>query len=283
MEFNPQLPSLSQFLHHQRIKASLDGKHDHLAKYYKDSLPNFIIIGAAKSATTSLAHLLERHDQIHFSSAKEPKFFGRNYGRGWTWYSSFFEAGRDLPLRGEASTMYSSGSPSFRYTPELIKHHLGLIKLVYLIRHPMKRIVSHWRHYKGRHPDCPSFDNLLRSTDLRKRIIETSLYYKQLQRYLNIFPETCIHCMTFEELTATPKITLRRLFRFLGVRPKFRKILKKGKIPNHNVAGAKGRTMIDTPRWPPILKQQVLEIVRPDAERMLQHMGRPLDTWDWGH
>ena len=174
---------------HRAIRDSLAGHHDHLANPYRSFLPNFIVIGAAKSATTSLAEIFYKHDQIHFSSAKEPKFFGRNYERGWAWYAHFFEKGGHLSLRGEASTMYTSSSPAFSFTPELIKHHLGIIKLIYLVRHPMQRIVSHWRHYKGRHSDCPDFNTLMESKLLRGRIVESSLYHAQLQRYLTVFPK----------------------------------------------------------------------------------------------
>ena len=265
----------------KKLRESLAGKHDHLAKRYQNSLPNFIVIGAAKSATTSLAKVLSRHPDIHFSSAKEPKFFGRNYHKGWDWYAHFFESGRERQLRGEASTMYSSSSHEFQYTPQLIHHHLGIIKLIYVVRHPMKRIVSHWRHYRGKHPDCPDFQHILRNKPMRKRVVEASLYHQHLKRSLHVFPSDVIHCMTYEELISQPRTTLSAMFSFLGVKAKLGKVLRKGKIPTKNMAGTKGRVLVDPPVWSPRLKQELLDIVRPDAELMLHHMGRPLDTWDW--
>ena len=264
-----------------RLKESLEGKHDHLAEDYKHCLPNFIVIGAAKSATTSLAKIMKKHKDIHFSSAKEPKFFGRNYLRGWDWYGHFFETGRDQLLRGEASTMYSSSSYEFQYTPQLIHHHLGLIKLIYVVRHPIKRLISHWRHYRGKHPDCPNFEDLLRVKSMRKRIVDASLYHQQLTRYLKFFPADLIHCMIYEDLISKPKATLSQMFKFLGVKPRLGKVLRKGKIPTQNMAGSKGRAFVEIPAWQPGFQQDLLEIIRPDAELMLQHMGRPADTWDW--
>ena len=281
-EFNLSLRNhLRQFQFHRIINDSLAGRHDHLADPHRAYLPNFIVIGAAKSATTSLAKIFYRHDLIHFSSNKEPKFFGRNYSRGWAWYSHFFEKGAHLPLRGEASTMYSSTSPSFSATPQLLRHHLGEIKLIYLIRHPLQRIVSHWRHYRGRHPDCPDFEDLMRSRLLRRQIVEASLYHAQLERYRAVFPSDSIHCLTMEELIERPGRTIRSLFRFLGVKPRIRKVLNKGKLPTRNVAGSKGRDLVAMPIWPAALKQEVIDLIRPDAEQMLAHMGKPLDTWDW--
>ena len=90
MDFLLPINSLARSIHlQQQLKRSLAGKHDHIASLYKQYLPNFIVIGAAKSATTSLAKIMTKHKDIHFSSAKEPKFFGRNYLRGWDWYGHF--------------------------------------------------------------------------------------------------------------------------------------------------------------------------------------------------
>ena len=75
------------------IKESLRGDYDGLIEEKKSSLPNFIIIGAAKSATTTLTTILPRHPDIFISKPKEPKFFGRYHSRGWEWYASRFEAG----------------------------------------------------------------------------------------------------------------------------------------------------------------------------------------------
>ena len=54
------------------------------------------------------------------------------------------------PLRGEARTMYSSFYGYYARSPELIHHLLGNIPLIYLVRHPLRLIESHWRHWKGR-------------------------------------------------------------------------------------------------------------------------------------
>ena len=102
------------------IKADLKGKVSGFCEKQYSSLPNFIIIGAAKSATTTLTTVLQRHPDVFVSKPKEPKFFGRNYNKGWEWYASRFVAGKKVLLRGEASTMYSSSLFSYRWSPELM-------------------------------------------------------------------------------------------------------------------------------------------------------------------
>ena len=265
----------------QQIHCSLQGKHDRIAAIYRAQLPSFIIIGAAKSATTSLATALGCHPDIQISQSMEPKFFGRNYLRGWEWYANQFEADPRRPLRGEASTMYSSSYGSYVRTPELIRHHLGCIPLVYLVRHPLRRIESHWRHWRGRSKHCPPFDQLLRSPRLRQRVVEASLYHQQWQRYRRWFPQQSMLSITTEELSAQPQSSLQRILNFIGAAPNCSGLLEKGNLPLMNPAGSKGRRDVAPPSWSDELKQQTIDLIRPDSERFLASTGRPSTTWRW--
>ena len=265
----------------QQIHRSLQGKHDRIAAIYRAQLPSFIIIGAAKSATTSLATALGCHPEIQISQSMEPKFFGRNYLRGWEWYANQFEADPQRPLRGEASTMYSSSYGSYARTPELILHHLGPIPLIYLVRHPLRRIESHWRHWRGRSKHCPTFDKLLCSPRLRQRVVEASLYHQQWQRYQRWFPQQSMLSITTEELSAQPQFTLQRILSFIGATPDCSRLLKKGELPLMNPAGSKGRRDVAPPSWSDELKQQTIDLIRPDSERFLVSTGRPINTWAW--
>ena len=263
------------------IKADLKGKISGFCEKQYSSLPNFIIIGAAKSATTTLTTVLQRHPDVFVSKPKEPKFFGRNYNKGWKWYASRFVAGEKVLLRGEASTMYSSSLFSYRWSPELMCRFLPRLKLIYVVRDPLDRIVSQWRHHRGRNPDCAGFSDLMRDRDLKRRIVGCSMYYKQLTRYRLFFPDEQIHCLTFEDLLSSPKETLRAMLRFLGVKPRVKMLLgSRGCLPLENKAGAKGRGYVQKPEWSPALRGKVLRKIRPDAKKMLLHMGKPSDYWE---
>ena len=114
---------LSDLRCYRAIKNSLAGRHDHIAKAYQQQWPNFIIIGSAKSATTTLATVLGRDPENQISRSMEPKFFGRNDRRGWEWYGQQFSGAKRHRLRGEASTMYTSSYRSYQHTPQLIRPH----------------------------------------------------------------------------------------------------------------------------------------------------------------
>ena len=282
MDSEPELSRGLRFWRlRQQIQRSLNGEHDRIAAVYRSQLPTFIIIGAAKSATTSLATALGHHPEIQISRWMEPKFFGKNYVCGWEWYANQFEDDPRRPLRGEASTMYSSSYGSYARTPELIRHHLGSIPLIYLVRHPLRRIESHWRHWHGRIQDCPPFDQLLHSPRLRLRVVEASLYHQQLQRYLRWFPQQSMLSITTEELTTQPQSTLERILSFIGATPDCSGLLERGKLPLMNPAGSKGRKYVAAPNWSDELKQQTIDLIRPDSERFLASTGRPIDTWSW--
>ena len=81
--------------------------------------PDFIVIGAMKSATTTLHEQLARQPGIFMSRPKEPNFFSDDaiYARGWGWYSSLFQAADLGSLRGESSTHYTK-LPTFPRTVE---------------------------------------------------------------------------------------------------------------------------------------------------------------------
>lgn len=264
------------------IEAGLRGEHQAEVEQLGRRLPNFIIIGAAKSATTTLTTILPRHPDFFISRPKEPKFFGRRYDKGWAWYGRLFKSGRQHRLRGEGSTMYASSLSSFAHTPALMHRYLPELKLVYVVRDPLDRIVSQWRHRKGRQRRTPDFSALMSSRHLRKLVVGCSLYHQQLQRFRAFYPDTQIHCLTFEELIAQPRQTLTQLLTFLGAdtRPEqVELLLDAGRLPRVNEAGDKGRELVAAPAWTPRLRQQVLDVVRPDAELLLTSIGKPLETW----
>ena len=267
--------------HKKLLLEGLSGVHTDLANQHQNYLPNFIIIGAAKSATTALTTALLKHPDIFISKPKEPKFFGRNYRKGWSWYASRFEDGKSFALRGEASTMYTSKMKKFIHTPELMYRYLPNLKLIYIVRNPLDRIVSQWRHYRGRHPNCGDFKELIRDIHMRRLIIGCSMYFERISRFREFYPDEQIYCMTFEDLLTKPERSLQKTLNFLGVDPLVKQMLDhNGLLPLENESGAKGRGYVEKPKWGSKLKSKVLRRIQPDAEQMLAYMGKPLNYWN---
>src|SRR4051812_36073420 len=106
------------------------------------TLPTFLVIGAAKSGTTSLHSYLDLHPRVAMSEPKEPSFFNRE---DWEirrdWYESLFDPAAEV--RGESSTAYTR-YPIVRGAPERIRALVPDAKLVYVVRDPIDRLVAHW-------------------------------------------------------------------------------------------------------------------------------------------
>src|SRR5688572_23391478 len=79
---------------------------------YRSRLPDFIVIGAAKSGTTSLHAYLARQQGLRSAHRKEPEFFSRYYAKGPRWYASHF------PRRVQG-TLHFESTPEYLPSPEV--------------------------------------------------------------------------------------------------------------------------------------------------------------------
>jgi len=263
------------------IKKGLKGKYLAFANKNRHLLPNFIIIGSAKSATTTLRIVLQNHPDIFFSGMKEPKFFGKNFDKGWEWYTSRFILGENFPLRGEASTMYTSNSKKYRRSAKLMNIYLPEIKLIYIVRNPCDRLVSQWRHRKGRDQNTPEFNSITTNKRLRRLLVGCSMYYKRLSEYRKYYQDKQIHCITYEDFLSKPNEILENTQLFLGVEPRSKDLLlENGNLPLENKAGEKGRVYVEKPKWDNEVKEKILQKIRPDAKEMLTYMGKSTDYWE---
>jgi len=188
-------------------------------------LPNLLIIGAAKAGTTSLHKYLSLHPQIYMSRRKELSFFDsthRHWALGVDWYKTNFNAA--YPVNGEASPQYSR-YPKITGVPERIRQVLGKDpKIVYLVRDPVDRIVSHyvqiveWASVTSWAPPVRPFDELLPDIENDDEFyIQGSSYFYQIAQYRKVFPEENILVVLQERLSKDRAGTLGRIFHFLGV------------------------------------------------------------------
>ena len=194
------------------------------------TLPNFIVIGAPKCATTSLHAYLATHPQIFMSQQKELHFFLDKPWGGWKlgldWYREQFEEGREYSLRGESSPGYSIDG----FTADVVEKMAALLpeaKLVYMLREPLARTRSHYTEelYNHHIPPDLSLQQILAAGpdepgilgDNYRSMVYTSLYHKQLSLYLQHYSLEQIYFMTMETLQDQPLEALRGLFRFLEV------------------------------------------------------------------
>lgn len=201
------------------------------------TLPNFIIIGAAKCGTTSLCHYLDQHPQIFMSPEKEPRFFAPEFytkytngpvRRGslrpkmsWQEYKGLFKGVKNEKAIGEASTEYL-------FLPEVskrIKSALPDVKLITILRNPADRAFSAYCYQLRDGCENLSFSEALADEEKRTQenwrpgwlYKQNGFYFEQLSRYFSHFEKHQIKIYLYEELDSKPLETLASIFNFLEV------------------------------------------------------------------
>lgn len=185
---------------------------------HQDSLPNLIVIGAMKCGTTALYYYLSKHPQIKMSRRKEMMFFSHEFRwkRGVAWYRSNFRG--DEPVKGEVSPQYTE-YPQRTGVAERMYSVVPDAKLIYLVRDPIDRMLSHYVHSYANHTEHRDAAEAL--SDLQSPYVTWSQYFMQLEQYLQYYPRENILVVDQSDLYHNRLSTLQRVFRFLGVDDSF--------------------------------------------------------------
>lgn len=179
-------------------------------------LPTFFIVGAAKAGTTSLHAYLAVHPDIAMTTTKEPAVFERDDWREClAAYEPLFP--RRARVRGEASTAYSA-YPWAPEVPDRVRQVVPEAKIVYLVRDPVDRAVSHYAQNRYDGYRARSWDDILRDVDdPLNAVVACSRYATQLLRWTERFGERRVLVVEHAELLANRQATVREVLRFLDV------------------------------------------------------------------
>ncbi len=281
-----------------------------------DALPRFFVIGAPKSATTTVCYHLARHPEVCFSQPKEPHFFSndKTFARGLEWYQTCFHLEPGHRVIGEGSMSYTICAV-YPHTVQRLKESYPDAKFVYIVRHPIDRIRSHamqaWSD--GAAPSSWSLERVLRAVPA---VVDPSRYWTQLSCWLEAFDEEEFHIEFYESVASDLRGVLERICSFVGVDPE--------KVPSalseaRNVSsdkralsptvyrasriakslGLRWKLMPrQTKRWmssvPGLMRKypsadlwasselpRLIDEIRPEAERFLEFAEKPLEYWSW--
>lgn len=184
------------------------------------TLPNFLIIGAAKAGTTSLYHYLAQHPDVFMSPIKETNHFcdegtlvdGAPAIRDRAAYQALFAPAAGRAAIGEASPKYLNDVSA----PDRIHAELPGVRLIVSLRNPADRAYS---SYLGRIRDGAETRTAEEALRPGNYAFDTSLYSPRLERYFRRFPRERIEVILFDDLAARPAETLRQICRFLEIEP----------------------------------------------------------------
>lgn len=248
-------------------------------------MPDYLVIGAQKCATSSLCSLLGAHPEVFMTNPKEPFFFSHDeiWKRGMGWYQSLFERVTDEKAAGEGSTTYSMYE-TYPDAARRIAENLPEVKLIYIVRNPLDRIVSHWVHLRssGGREKLPFRDAVRKEP----AYIDNSFYEKQIGIYLEHYPPDRIMTLFFEDFVRDQAATMARCFDFLGVDASLASPQIRHK---HRSAGKREDTRLLRPlrrfRFFDVLRGRAPQWLREPLRRALKRRAeRPIldaETRDW--
>jgi hypothetical protein len=186
------------------------------------ALPNLVIIGAMKCGTTALHYLLDRHPDVAMASGKELNFFfglatspgdgtGSTWHRGLEWYASQFD--HRAVIRGESSPGYTS--PDHPETPERMAAIVPDARLAYLVRDPIDRAISQYRHHRAERTETrPASEALL---DPLSQYVARGRYFERLAPFLRSYRREQIVIISQEDLLRDTDHVLGRVCEFLDL------------------------------------------------------------------
>jgi hypothetical protein len=207
-------------------------------------LPNFIIIGAQKSGTSSMFFYLSQHPELAPSCKKEVHFFDGglisrtdNFAKGEAWYRAHFPLRKNMGAHQKAF----EASPSYMFNPlAAVRMHdlIPDVKIIALLRNPTERAISQYFQEKRRKREgLPIYEALQQEEERLRPAIERQDYkseifirhsyksrgrYKeQLERYLKYFPRQQLLVVRSEDFFTDASVTLKRVFEFVEVDSRF--------------------------------------------------------------
>ena len=209
-------------------------------------LPDFFIIGAAKSGTTTLYNYLSQHKNIYLCTPKEPEYFARTeiYNNGLEYYQGLFTKAKNSQICGEASSIYSLW-PHFPDAARRIATHVPHAKLLYLMRNPIERAYSFYVQFVKNYQNNTGDYNVHRTfeecvfpevypnragqdyffakfdshyPDKPGIFLDGSNYYLQISVFLRYFERHQIMPIVFEDFVENPAHHIGDICSFLGIK-----------------------------------------------------------------
>ncbi|MEM9300479.1 MAG: sulfotransferase domain-containing protein [Pseudomonadota bacterium] len=242
------------------------------------ALPDFIIIGAQKSATTSLYDNFARHSRVfmarHPDRAREMHFFNNDqtWSRGVDWYRRRFE--RPELTQGEKTPSYFARAVAVERMAAVVPN----ARLVLFLRNPVFRAYSQWNHYRQAPPASAaagwasvSFERAVAEAASKADspfapLLRTGRYADHLETVLRHFRRDQLHIGVTERLKARPVPEFNRVLSFLGLEPE------------HDDFAYTHMRKYPQP-MSPLTATRLMQYFAPHNERLYELLGEEIPEW----
>ena len=246
--------------------------------------PDFLIVGAMKCGTSTLAVQLGLQDGIFVTTPKEPNFFSDDdvYAKGLGWYESLFRDARPGDIKGEASTHYTK-LPLHPRTIERMSGVLVAPKIIYIIRNPIQRLVSHYIHEWSLEKMKADIATEL---EAHPEMIDYGCYGMQIEPFVQTFGAENVLLTSLEAMKVDPQGELEAVCRFIGLETppvwhpdagaqnvsaeRYRRLPMQRLLVENPVAAALRRTLIPK-AWRERVRKARSMTARPEIPDALRH------------
>ncbi|HXV66512.1 MAG TPA: sulfotransferase domain-containing protein [Nitrosopumilaceae archaeon] len=264
----PKLYSSSKYIYRKYCTAT----------QYLHTLPDFLIIGAAKCGTSSLYEYLIQHPSVGSSLTKQIHFFDRYYDRGVSWYKVCFPFKWQRRISGEATAHYMThplaAERAFKLVPKA--------KIIVMLRNPIDRAYSHYKmEYRNKNENL-SFEDAIAQEENRingefekmlnnennngvnyphRAYVKCGEYLEQIKRWAKFYSKEQILIIKSEDFFDNPEKITNQVFKFLDLPPfklKEYQVIRKGNYNNMS----------------PNTQKKLQEYFKLHNERLYQFLGR---------
>ncbi|QDV12563.1 Sulfotransferase domain protein [Rosistilla oblonga] len=223
---------------------------------------NLIVPGFAKCGTSSLHEYLDQHPRIQMSRPKEPHHFAfaDKYARGADIHNKLFKNSQnDTMCFGDSSTSYAVWEPAISRIAEVLDEP----KAIVLIRHPIERLLSHYRWMYRIGNETERLETAVRQEiengyDINCHRRGCYPWYLRHSQYSTFCPTICEKLgkentlfIKTSILSKNPEAVFKKIFRFI-------------EVPNHpiNFRSLHNTTDSQSPIVPPKLREQYSRVPR---------------------
>lgn len=174
-------------------------------------LPEFIVVGPPRTGTSWLHKVLEGYTQLP-SPTKETRFFDVHFRKGFNWYLSHFPANNGNGPMGEVAPTYFASSEA----RERISRAIPGVKLIFVFRDPVQRVVSLYRMKRAYGMIPWNFEDALEKDS---ELISSGMYSTQLAEWRRMFSDEQMHFSVYDDLRSDPQHFINSITEFIGIRP----------------------------------------------------------------
>ena len=236
--------------------------------------PNYLCIGAQKSGTYSLVHYMNQHPEIYMLS-EEPHFFDMFYNQNKIKeYESKFKTSKKFVGEKTPSLCY------LNYAMDRVHYHYPDIKLIFLLREPVKRAFSQYTMDCHKNKECISLkgftasikkDINIKLSDIKSNgpyTLQRGYYAEQIEYILTRFPKENLYIGVSEEILKNKLEEYNKIYKFIGTYDLNRLRDQDAHVSDYHI-----KLDSDT-------AGKIYEIYKPYNEKLYKLIGRKIDSWE---